>query len=162
MTVRVDPVRHIPDEGSVTVVDLAAGKVKAEIMVELHPSALAVSPDKKVALLTFEYRADTADKYAAAVSRCDPSSIVPAIRARSMAYWAWSTRAEIKKAWQTWGQVIGTNDSNVFGGKQQMLATNFGDVGQPMFLNPPKCYMHGQASFMTSFFDAYSTKPQAG
>ena len=46
-TVRVDSVRHIPNEGSVTVVDLAAGRVKTEIMVELHPSALAVSPNKK-------------------------------------------------------------------------------------------------------------------
>ena len=46
-SVRVDALRHIPNEGSVTVVDLAAGTVKTEIMVELHPSALAVSPDKK-------------------------------------------------------------------------------------------------------------------
>ena len=36
-SVRVDSVRHIPNEGSVTVVDLAAGTVKTEIMVELHP-----------------------------------------------------------------------------------------------------------------------------
>jgi YVTN family beta-propeller protein len=43
--VRVDPVRHIANEGSVTVIDLAAGKVKAEILVGLHASALAVSPD---------------------------------------------------------------------------------------------------------------------
>ncbi|HEY5909204.1 MAG TPA: alkaline phosphatase family protein [Verrucomicrobiae bacterium] len=42
--VRVDPVRHISIEGSVTVVDLATGKVKAELGVELHASALAVSP----------------------------------------------------------------------------------------------------------------------
>jgi YVTN family beta-propeller protein len=45
--VRVDPVRHIPNEGSVTVVDLADGTVKSEIMVELHPSALAVSPNRR-------------------------------------------------------------------------------------------------------------------
>jgi len=42
--VRVDPVRHIANEGSVTVVDLEAGRVIAEIQVELHPSGLAVSP----------------------------------------------------------------------------------------------------------------------
>ena len=47
MTVRVDPVRYIASEGSVTVVDLASGKVKTEILVELHASALAVSPDGK-------------------------------------------------------------------------------------------------------------------
>jgi len=44
-TVRVDPVRHIASEGSVTVVDLASGKVKTEILAGLHASALAVSPD---------------------------------------------------------------------------------------------------------------------
>jgi YVTN family beta-propeller protein len=46
-TVRVDPVRHIANEGSVTVINLAEGKVKTEIMVELHPCGLAVSPGGK-------------------------------------------------------------------------------------------------------------------
>ena len=45
--VRVDPIRHIANEGSVTVVDLAVGVVKTEILVGLHASALAVSPDQK-------------------------------------------------------------------------------------------------------------------
>jgi YVTN family beta-propeller protein len=44
-TVRVDPVRHIAKEGSVTVIDLAAGTVKTEILAGLHASALAASPD---------------------------------------------------------------------------------------------------------------------
>ncbi len=43
--VRVDAERQIANEGSVTVIDLAANKVKTEIMVELHASALTVSPD---------------------------------------------------------------------------------------------------------------------
>ena len=42
-TVRVDS-RDIACEGSVTVIDLAAGTVKCELPVGLHPSALAVSP----------------------------------------------------------------------------------------------------------------------
>ena len=46
-TVRVDPVRHIASEGSVTVIDLASGKVKTEVLVGLHASALAVSPGGK-------------------------------------------------------------------------------------------------------------------
>ena len=33
-----------------------------------------------------------------------------------------------------------------------ILTTNFGDSGTPMFSNPPKCYMHHQASFITDFF----------
>ena len=43
--VRVDSVRNIANEGSVTVIDLAAGDVKAELAVELHASAMIVSPD---------------------------------------------------------------------------------------------------------------------
>ncbi len=43
--VRVDPVRHIASEGSVSVIDLSTGQTKAEILVHLHASALAVSPD---------------------------------------------------------------------------------------------------------------------
>jgi YVTN family beta-propeller protein len=45
--VRVDPVRHIASEGSVSVIDLAAGKAAVEILVQLHSSALALSPDKR-------------------------------------------------------------------------------------------------------------------
>lgn len=45
--VRVDPVRRVPNEGSVSVIDLAAGEVKTEILVGLHASALAVSPNRK-------------------------------------------------------------------------------------------------------------------
>jgi YVTN family beta-propeller protein len=43
--VRVDPVRHIASEGSVSVVDLAANKVVDEILTGLHASALALSPN---------------------------------------------------------------------------------------------------------------------
>ena len=63
----------------------------------------------------------------------------------------WSS-PEIKGAWKTWGQILGPNDSNVFGGKNNIIATNFGDAGTPMFANPPKCLMHYQASFITDFF----------
>ena len=43
--VKVDPVRHIASEGSVSVVDLATGTVKVEIPVHLHASDLEASPD---------------------------------------------------------------------------------------------------------------------
>ena len=52
--VRVDPVRHIANEGSVSVIDLAdrQGEAtdllpKAEILTGLHACALAVSPDRR-------------------------------------------------------------------------------------------------------------------
>jgi YVTN family beta-propeller protein len=43
--VRVDPVRHIASEGSVSVIDLASGANKSEILAQLHASALALSRD---------------------------------------------------------------------------------------------------------------------
>ncbi|WP_165246456.1 bifunctional YncE family protein/alkaline phosphatase family protein [Paludisphaera soli] len=45
--VRVDSVRFIASEGSVSVVDLAANRVSRELLTGLHASALAVSPDGK-------------------------------------------------------------------------------------------------------------------
>ncbi len=68
----------------------------------------------------------------------------------------WSS-PEIKQAFQTFGQVLGPNTSNVYGGAKYIVATNFGDVGTPMFQSPPKCYMLNQASFITTFFT--SAKP---
>jgi len=44
--VKVDPVTHIANEGSVSVIDLASSSTK-EILVHLHSSALAVSPDSR-------------------------------------------------------------------------------------------------------------------
>lgn len=45
--VRVDPVRHIASEGSVSVIDLSSGIATAEILAGLHASALALSPDSR-------------------------------------------------------------------------------------------------------------------
>ena len=44
--VRVDPERHIACEGSVSVIELATGR-QTEILVGLHSSALALSPDAR-------------------------------------------------------------------------------------------------------------------
>jgi DNA-binding beta-propeller fold protein YncE len=44
--VRVDPVRHIASEGSVSVIDLATGREpQAEILTGLHASAMALAPE---------------------------------------------------------------------------------------------------------------------
>ncbi len=45
--VRVDPVRHIASEGSVSVLDLATGNTKTELLTGRHASAMALSPDGK-------------------------------------------------------------------------------------------------------------------
>jgi DNA-binding beta-propeller fold protein YncE len=45
--VRVDSTRFIANEGSVTIVDLQANTVRDEVMVGLHPSAMALSPNRR-------------------------------------------------------------------------------------------------------------------
>lgn len=45
--VRVDSIRHIASEGSVSVIDLAGSGATAEVVTGIHASALAVSPDKR-------------------------------------------------------------------------------------------------------------------
>lgn len=62
----------------------------------------------------------------------------------------WSS-PEVKKAWESWGKIVG-NEKMVFGGRQAMLATPFGESGNPMFTSPPRCYLHHQGSFITDFF----------
>ncbi len=47
---------------------------------------------------------------------------------------------------------IWLNDKYVYGGRQQIVTTDFGDSVDPMFEDPAKCYMHKQGSFITSFF----------
>ncbi len=43
--VRVDPVRHIASEGSVSIIDLTTGTVVDELLTGRHASAMALSPD---------------------------------------------------------------------------------------------------------------------
>jgi alpha-glucoside transport system substrate-binding protein len=72
----------------------------------------------------------------------------------------WSS-PEIKKAWQTWGTIV-ADPKMVLGGKSAMVATAFGDSGNPMFTNPPRCFMHHQASFITDFFTKANPSLKAG
>jgi alpha-glucoside transport system substrate-binding protein len=58
---------------------------------------------------------------------------------------------EIRQAWETWGQIV-TDPRMVYGGANKMLTTNFADVGNGLFTNPPDCYMVHQGSFITGFF----------
>jgi alpha-glucoside transport system substrate-binding protein len=44
------------------------------------------------------------------------------------------------------------NDAYVKGGRASIATTNFGDAPKPMFENPPKCWLHKQGNFITSFF----------
>jgi alpha-glucoside transport system substrate-binding protein len=44
------------------------------------------------------------------------------------------------------------DDKYVYGGRSSIATTNFGDAPKPMFQNPPKCWLHIQGNFITSFF----------
>jgi len=43
-------------------------------------------------------------------------------------------------------------DEYVFGGREAIVTTFFGDAPTPMFEDPPKCWLHKQGNFITSFF----------
>jgi len=44
------------------------------------------------------------------------------------------------------------NDAYVYGGRSAITTTAFGDAPKPMFDAPPKCWLHRQGNFITSFF----------
>ena len=58
---------------------------------------------------------------------------------------------EIKAAAETFGQIVFT-DGYVFGGPENVSSTDFRDAPDPMFSDDPPCFMHRQATFITSFF----------
>src|SRR5690606_26149164 len=58
---------------------------------------------------------------------------------------------EIKKAAEVLGS-IWLDDKYVFGGAKGIVSTSFGDAPAPMFDDPPRCWLHKQGNFITSFF----------
>ncbi len=58
---------------------------------------------------------------------------------------------EVKKAIDTWSE-IWFNDAYVSGGRQSIVSTAFGDSPGGLFTDPPNCWLHRQANFITSFF----------
>jgi alpha-glucoside transport system substrate-binding protein len=58
---------------------------------------------------------------------------------------------EVRKAVETWSSVW-FNDSYVNGGRTSIVSTFFGDAPAGMFTDPPNCWLHRQANFITSFF----------
>jgi alpha-glucoside transport system substrate-binding protein len=44
---------------------------------------------------------------------------------------------------------LALTDGNVFGGRKGVVSTNFGTAINPMFDDPPKCFLHRQGNFIT-------------
>lgn len=61
------------------------------------------------------------------------------------------TSPEVKAAAERMQQ-IWFNDKYVYGGRQQIVSTNFGDSVAPMFEEPPRCWLHKQGNFITNYF----------
>jgi alpha-glucoside transport system substrate-binding protein len=72
----------------------------------------------------------------------------------------WTDEAVVN-AFETWGEIV-TDPSRVYGGPQTVIATNFGQAFVPMFEDPPGCYLHRQASFITTFFEEQFEDLEAG
>jgi alpha-glucoside transport system substrate-binding protein len=60
---------------------------------------------------------------------------------------------EVKNAAEVMSQ-IWLNEDYVLGGQAGIVSTFFGDAPTPMFDSPPKCWLHKQGNFITSFFPA--------
>ena len=57
----------------------------------------------------------------------------------------------VVNAGEMMGQIMFT-DGYVLGGPEQTVAIPFGDAPAPMFEDPPGCWLHHQATFITAFF----------
>lgn len=60
---------------------------------------------------------------------------------------------EVKNAAETVAE-IWFNDEYVLGGRAGIVSTFFGDAPNGMFEEPPRCWLHKQGNFITSFFPA--------
>src|SRR5829696_2582769 len=54
----------------------------------------------------------------------------------------------VKKAAESFESLV-LADGNVFGGRKQTVSTAFSTSANPMFANPPRCFLHRQGNFIT-------------
>ncbi len=62
------------------------------------------------------------------------------------------TSPEVRNAFEVLTD-IWFNEQYVYGGRQAIATTNFGDAPNPMFQQPPRCWLHRQGNFITTFFE---------
>lgn len=58
---------------------------------------------------------------------------------------------EVKRAFELFGRLV-FEPKSVLGGAVGALSTPFGDAPSGLFTDPPTCYLHRQASFISTFF----------
>lgn len=64
---------------------------------------------------------------------------------------------QVQAAFERFGEVA-LNPEYVVGGTVGVLSTPFGDSPNPLFAEPPGCYMHRQANFIATFFPEGETE----
>src|SRR5215213_7702157 len=67
----------------------------------------------------------------------------------------------VKNAVQKMGD-IWFKDGYVYGGRAAIATTNFGDAPAPMVQDPPKCWLHRQGTFITTFMEKAKPGIKAG
>lgn len=67
---------------------------------------------------------------------------------------------EVKNAVQMMSDIW--QDKYVYGGRKQIVSTEFGNSVAPMFTDPPGCYLHRQGNFITSFFESAKAGVKGG
>lgn len=71
------------------------------------------------------------------------------------------TDERVKRAFEIFGE-IAHNSKRVYGGPTNVVSTNFGDSVNALFTDPPRAYLHRQASFITSFIKDNNPNLEAG
>ncbi|MBA7494552.1 hypothetical protein ES702_05128 [subsurface metagenome] len=71
------------------------------------------------------------------------------------------TDSAVKRAWELFGQ-IARSEKYVYGGSATALTTNFGEAPNVLFTDPPRAYMHKQATFIKSFILKYDPDLKPG
>ena len=67
----------------------------------------------------------------------------------------------VRNAFETWGTIV-ADPAMAFGGPTNVISASFDSAFFPMFEDPPQCFMHRQASFITTFFDEQFPENVAG
>jgi len=73
---------------------------------------------------------------------------------------AW-TSDEMRTVWEEWGKIVGNPDM-IYGGRQYVISTNFGEAHAPVFREDPAAVFHFQATFLQGFINDQFPDLEAG
>jgi len=71
------------------------------------------------------------------------------------------TSQEMRDVWTEWGRIVGNPDM-IYGGRQYVISTNFGEAHGPVFREDPAAVFHFQATFLQGFINDQFPDLEAG